>query len=263
MEWPIFAIVGAAAGLIVSRLKVRSRHGAAARSAQLEAIDALSHLPSALQRTALWSLADGGFESRVVHGVVARDGTDLSITAFDLETLRERRGEWAYLPVDRPFRIGATVTVVVCELDRVFPHVLCKRAGRGDELDDDDLLDRATSLTKLVRTGLGVARSYPAELPATLPIAALDVALPEHWRAYGRIADPILATSSFHDALERAGRRDLVIELLESLVVIYPAAREVDGPDALADLATTALVIVDALRVAATTPRGIEHASPT
>ena len=199
----------------------------------------------------------------MLHGVVARDGTELSITAFDLETLRERRGEWAYLPVDRPFRIGGSVSVVVCEIDRVFPHLLCKRAGHSDELGDDDLIDRATSLTKLVRDGLGVARSYPAELPDSLPRTALAIDLPEHWRAYGRIADPALATADFHRALESAGRRDLVIELLDSLVVIYPAARELAGPDAFADLASSALVIVDALRVAAVTPRGIEHASPS
>ena len=263
MHWPILALLGAASLFLGSRLAARKRHGAAARSAQLDPIDDLSHLPQALQRTALWTLADGGFESRVVHGVVVRDGTDLSITAFDLETLRSRRGEWAFLPVDRPFRIGGTVSVVICEIDRVFPHVLCKRAGRGDDLNGDDLLQHATSITRLVRDGLGVARSYPAELPDTLPHAALEIALPENWRAYGRVADPALSTVSFQSALEHAGRRDLVIELLDSIVVIYPAERELAGPDALADLASSALVIVDAIRVAAVTPRGVEHASPT
>src|SRR6202012_4338740 len=94
----------------------------------------LSHISPALQRTALWSLAEGGFERRVVHNVIARNGIDISVTAFDLETLRERRGEWAWLPVDPPFRIGGVVSVVICELDRSFPHPLLKRAGRGDQL---------------------------------------------------------------------------------------------------------------------------------
>src|SRR5204863_484516 len=81
-----------------------------------------------------WSLAEGGFEGRVVHGALSRGRHDLDVTAFDLETLRERRGEWAYLPVEPPFRIAGTVSIVVCEVDRAFPHVLFKRAGRGDDL---------------------------------------------------------------------------------------------------------------------------------
>jgi hypothetical protein len=60
--------------------------------------------------------------------------------------------------------------------------------------------------------------------------------------------------------LEQANRRDLVIELIEGLVIVYPAAREVVGPDAFADLTTTALQIVDGVLAASPhlTPRGID-----
>jgi len=169
------------------------------------------------------------------------------VTAFDLETLRERRGEWAYLPVDRPFRIGGVVSVVVCEVDRKFPHVLFKRAGRGDELIDDDRIERIGHIAKNARDRLGLARSYPSELPATLPERALDAALPAGWRVYGAAGDLVeqLLAGGFRATLERADRRDLVVELVDDVVVVYPAARDVAGADAFADLTTTALVIVD------------------
>lgn len=258
MDWQIFAILsGGTAALAGASILRRSRQTAAAGSSELESTGDLSHLPQALQRTALWTLCDGGFESRTVHGIVSRAGADVSVTAFDLETLRERRGEWAYLPVEPPFRIGGMVSVVVCEVDRVFPHVLLKRAGRGDKLEDDDLTERAISITKMARDGLGLARSYAAELPATLAATPLAVALPEHWRGYGT-SDPVLSTPAFQAALAQSGRRDFVIELLDSLVVAYPAAREVAGADPFADLISDTLVIVDAIRATAVSPRGVE-----
>lgn len=241
---------------------VRRRHqDAAADACGLVPVSGLGHLPPALQRSALWSLADGGFEGRVVHGALSRGKHDLDVTAFDLETLRERRGEWAYLPVEPPFRIGGTVSVVVCEIDRVFPHVLFKRAGRGDDLMSDEIIDRATSITKLARGGLGMPSAYPAELPKALPINALAQKLPEQWRVYGdAIVTGALVAAGFATTLEHAARRDLVIELLEGIVIVYPAARDVVGADAMADLTTTALTITDGVLACSPTlsPRGLE-----
>jgi hypothetical protein len=241
----------------------RAHQESAAKASGLEPADNLLHVPASLQRTALWSLADGGFERRVVRGTLSRAGGDVKITAFDLETLRERRGEWSFLPVEPPFRIGGVVSVVVCEVDRHFAHTLLKHRGRGDELHDDDLLARLGHVMKNVRDRLGVARSYASELPATLPAAAVTARLPPHWRAYTQATvqlDELLATG-LRAVLEHSARRDLVVELLDSLVVLYPAARDVVGPDAFADLTTTALQIVDGALAASPplTPRGIEH----
>ena len=257
-------------GLAVGVLALVGR-GAYRRSQQDRAADAsglapahdLSHLPVALQRTALWCLADGGFERRVVHGGVARAGADVDVTAFALETLRERRGEWAWLPVEPPFRIGGVVSVVACELDRAFPHILIKREGQGDRLLDDDRLDRLGHVAKTVRDGFGLARSYAAELPSTLPAAPVAVALPAGWRAYTATPDRIaeLVAGGLHAALAQANRRDLVIELLDELVVVYPASHAAVGPDAFADLTATALALVDGIRASATTPRGVEVTS--
>jgi hypothetical protein len=209
-----------------------------------------------------------------VHGVVVRDASpegayrtsgagsaDVDVTAFDLETLRERRGEWAYLPVEPPFRIGGTVSVVVCEIDRKFPHVLFKRTGTGDEMIDDDLIERVGHVAKNARDRLGLARSYPAEMPA-LPAARLDIELPVGWRVYSgtpAVVDDLVA-NGFRDTLIRADRRDLVVELIEDAIIVYPAARVVVGPDAFADLTSTALAIVDGVLAGSRSlsPRGVE-----
>jgi hypothetical protein len=258
VPWLLLGVLaGGSALLFGHHLQQRAQQRAAARASGLAPIADLSHLPASLQRTALWALADGGFERRVVHGVVTRGGADIAVTAFDLETLRERRGEWAFLPVEPPFRIAGVVSVVVCELDRSLPHVLLKRSGYGDALADDGLAPLTAAL--VMRDALGLAKSYPAELPATLAANAMDVGLPARWRAYANPASTAVALfdESFVAALARVERRDLVVELVDSLVVVYPAAREVAGADALADLTHDALAIVDGVRAGQLTPRGV------
>jgi hypothetical protein len=266
LEWYFLGAVAAGFAFLATRDSIRRRGQVAAADASgLAPAHDLRHLPGALQETALWTLADGGFERRVLHGVLSRGAEDVAVTAFDLETLRERRGEWAYLPVEPPFRIGGVVSIVACEVDRAFPHVLLKRAGRGDDNADDDLIERASSIAKVARDSLGVSRSYPAELPRTLAASPLDVPLPAQWRAYGdRGALAALAGAGLGAALERAGRRDLVIELIGSLVVVYPAARDVVGADAFADLTATALALVDGVLAASprVSPRGVESREP-
>jgi len=255
--------LAAGATLLVGRMMFRRSHQeSAARAAGLEATRDLSEIPIALQKSALWTLSDGGFETRVVAGKLSRERGDVAMWAFDLETLRERRGEWAWLPVEPPFRLAGVVSVVVCAIDRSFPHVLLKRAGRGDEMIDDSVAQRFGSITKIVRDALRLARSYPAELPAPLPSERADVELPEGWRAYTGTPDFLakLCAHGFATALEHASRRDLVVELIDGLVIIYPAAREMVGPDAFADLTTTAQIIVDGALSASQplTPRGVD-----
>jgi hypothetical protein len=144
----------------------------------------------------------------------------------------------------------------------VLPHILLKHQGVGDQMNDDEILQRVGSVSKLARDGLGLSRSYPAEMPATLPAKPVTASLPQGWRAYTQAAEHLenLATNGLAAALERTKRRDLVVELIDRIVVVYPAAREVVGPDQFADLTTTALVIVDGVLAASpsVTPRGID-----
>jgi hypothetical protein len=266
VEWYFLGGLAMAFAFLATRGTIRRRsQEAAADASGLVPVGDLTHLPETLQRTALWALAEGGFERRAVHGVLPRGAEDIDVTAFDLETLRERRGEWAYLPVEPSFRIGGMVSVVVCEVDRAFPHVLLKRDGRGDDNADDDAIERVGSLAKAARGGLGLPRSYAAELPPGLPAPSLDVALPAQWRAFGdRTALAELLGAGLGAVLERAGRRDLVIELLDSLIVVYPAARDVVGADAFADLTSTALALVDGVLASSprVSPRGLESHRP-
>jgi hypothetical protein len=98
-------------------------------------------------------------------------------------------------------------------------------------------------------------------MPRTLLPSALDTKLPENWRVYGNaVAVTELMAAGFGATLDHAGRRDLVIELLEGLIIVYPAARDVVGADAFADLTTTALAIVDGVLACspAMSPRGLE-----
>jgi len=262
VDWMFIGGIATGFAALAARHVYRRREQrSAADAAGLEPSEDLSHVSPALQRTALWLLAEGGFESRVVRGSFARDHGDVTVTAFDLETHRERRGEWAQLPVVPPFRIAGTVSAVVCETDLDLPHLLLKRAGRGDELREDTEVDRLASMPKRMRFALMLGSHHESELPSTLTPDPIGAALPEGWRAYGsaELLKSLLACG-FADVLERASRRDLVIELLANLVVVYPAAREVAGPDALADLTTTALIVVDGVLAALppTSPRGME-----
>ncbi|MBL9017999.1 MAG: hypothetical protein JNL83_27680 [Myxococcales bacterium] len=267
-SWLVIGLMGAGlAALVGQAMKRRKDEVAAARAAGLVPVMGLTHLPEALQKKARWTLSDGGFEQRVVHGVITRRAHDIDVTAFDMETLRQRRGEWAWLPLDRPFRIGPTLSIVVCETDLVFPHLLLKRVGLGDELEDDTALERTGHVAKVTRDALGIKRSYPAELPKTLPPEALATPLPEDWRAYGADAQVLeaLVAAGFGKTLAQAGRRDLVIELIDTLIVVYPAALLVAGSDAFADLTETALSITDGLLAASPplSPRGVEAGRPS
>jgi hypothetical protein len=255
--------MAAGAAYLAGRMLFGQRQtAAAADAAGLVPVRDLTHLPVSLQHTALWSLAEGGFERRIVHGVVSKGSEDIDVTAFDLETLRERRGEWAYLPVVPPFRIAGVVSVVVCEIDRAFPHYVLKRKGHGDDMQDDNVIERGGSIAKIARDSLGMARSHAAEMPDAIKEEPLEVGLAHNWRAYGN--DPLvlseLVAAGLNTTLTLADRRDLVIELLDSIVVVYPAARDVVGADAFADLTATALTIVEGVMAASprVTPRGVE-----
>jgi hypothetical protein len=141
------------------------------------------------------------------------------------------------------------------------PHCLLKRSGHGDAMADDDGFERIR-ITKLARDGLGLARSYAAELPAALADRPVVAGLADNWRAYAGDSALLeeLIKAGFNQTLARVDRRDLVIELIDDLAVVYPAASDVTDADAFADLTSTALLVVESVlacspRIA---PRGVE-----
>lgn len=258
MDWAFLALFFGGAAAYAWRQSHEERQATArARALGLAPARDLTHLPGGLPGSALWHLADGGFEGRVLRGKISTDADDVDLTAFDLETLRERRGEWAYLPVERPFRLRGVVTVVVSALPGPVPHILCKHDGRGDELTNDDWIERELSVAKSARQKLGLAAHHPAELPANLAENAR--ALSPGWRAYVRdeIAFAELVQPCLAPALARVQMRDLVIELLDHSLIAYPATRDALGVDGFAELCSAAARVTAAVRRAlATGPRG-------
>lgn len=260
MDWAFLALFfgGAAAYAWRQSHEERQARGRA-RALGLAPARDLTHLPSGLPATALWHLADGGFESRVLRGKVSTGTDDVDLTAFDLETLRERRGEWAYLPVERPFRLRGVVTVVVSALPGPVPHILCKHDGRGDELASDDWIERELSVAKSARQKLGLASHHPAELPAGLAEKPRTLSASPGWRVYARddIAFAELVQACLGPALARVQMRDLVVELVDHALVAYPATRDALGVDGFGELCSAAArLTAEVRRALAVTPRG-------
>jgi hypothetical protein len=207
------------AGLAAYAWSRRRQRDEAAEATGLLPAD-LTHLPASLRESALWALSDGGFESGVLANMLENK---IEVTAFELETLRERRGEWAYLGVDRPFSLDGHVRVVIFRVDRKFPHVLLKRTGDSDLMPERTAFERATNLATGARMLLGQKEGVEAELPRTLPPTQLATTLPVNWRAYG---DATLAGSLVEPVpttLNDEGNPDQVIELIDNLIISYHA----------------------------------------
>src|SRR2546423_11658502 len=66
VNWFFFGGLGGAIVLLVGRsLFRRKAQEQAADASGLATVHDLTHLPSVLQKTALWALAEGGFEGRI------------------------------------------------------------------------------------------------------------------------------------------------------------------------------------------------------
>ena len=146
-----------------------------------------------------------------MHGVLVRGTHDVDVTAFDMETLRERRGEWAWLPVEPPFRIGGLVSVVACETDCVFPHALFKhRAAATSSIDDDPSSARPRRQDRARRPRHATLVRRRAARPADR--AARDRAARGPWRGYSHAPDatsPRCARPASARCSRSAKRRDL------------------------------------------------------
>ena len=263
----LVGVGGGFAALVVGALMKKRARDQAMETTGLAPSD-LSHLPESLQRTALWRMAEGGFESGTLSGQVQRGAHDVEVTVFELETLRERRGEWAFLPVTPPFQLDGHVRVAIFRLPRRFPHTVLKRSGPADELPERTGFERASNLAAAVRLGFGVAEGVPAEMPPGLPTAPLDLRLPEGWRAYGTDAvfagelarEPLLGT------LADEGSVDEVIELVDDMIVIYQARsqrmRQLDDAGASPWPRIAQYLVDDGLQIVDAIARMTAHADP-
>ncbi len=217
VDWMFWSFIAAGAGVLA--LAARQRAAAtAARSTRLgmTARPDLTEVPSELQRTALWTLTEGGTERGVVGGVLSLAAHDVEITCFDLAEHRRLRLEWAWLDVATPFRLHTPLTIVACRIPRQLPHLLIKRAGPADTIAPRDVEQApraavgAPAMVDAIALGAAAhaARALTevkdmAEAPPTsLGRAALTLSLPRMARVGA--ARPVRGRSP---ARRRAGRR--------------------------------------------------------
>jgi len=273
VDWLFFAIMGGGVGVLAAAARQRAI-ATRRRTARLgmSARPDLVRVPSELQRTALWAITEGGTERSVVGGALSLATHDVDVTCFDLEDLRRKRFEWAWLDVAAPFRLHTPLSVVACTVPRALPHLLIKRAGPADRIEPreheqarrapgaaapGDLIDAVTTgLASRAALALADFRSSGEPPPPTLARDTLDAPLPDGWRAWAG-ADPTDETrrlvTAIGDGLEHDARdRELVVETLGPLVVVYVASGGPLGEGALEDLVDAAVGACE--RVLAATP---------
>jgi hypothetical protein len=275
MFWTIMA-AGSGALAVAARRRTAATLARSNRLGMTTRADLLE-VPSELQATALWTLTEGGTETSVVGGVLSLAAHDVDITCFDLAEQRRLRFEWAWLDVATPFRLHAPLTVIACRLPRRLPHLIVKRAGPADTIAPRDF--EAPSRARIGGVGdvldgiaLGAAARVARSLtefkdaaeapPRTIDRAALAVALPGGWRAWGPPGatdeDRRLAAALVGDA-ELAPERELVIETLGPLIAVYVAS---GGPligGALDDVLDAAIAVCERALAATAVhgPRGV------
>ncbi len=225
------------------RFRARDRRELARRRGLHYALRGLEELPAALQDTVLFTLADGGHERDVVSGDLELAEQQVPFAGFELTFQRDVRGEWAYLATEPPFRLHSPLTVLTYQLPAEFAHLLLKRRGQSERLaESPDEIYR--SVASVAREASGIDRAVTVEPPPALGRA--PVARPASrdyliWAESREQAELLLPPSTIeHLESEAAGDRELVIELLGPLLVVYCAsagALSVDDTATLADFA--------------------------
>jgi hypothetical protein len=204
----------------VRRKALAARGGLAYRSRGLES------LPAELQQSVLFRIAGGGHERDVITARPVLAEESVPFTAFDFELHRDVRGEWAYLDVDRPFRLHGPTSVLAYELPVRCAHVVIKRAGPADTIEDQPL-ERYRSIAHTVRDASALEHASPIEAGELAPESE-GFGPADRWRVW--IADPEQARSILPPRLRgylispASGDRELVIELIGRLALLYPAS---------------------------------------
>ncbi len=159
------------------------------------------------------------------------------MTVFDLALHRDVRGEWGYLNTKPRFRIFSPVTVIALELPREYPHVLIKRRGRAEHIAEEGL-ERYKSLVDIARDISAIERAVAVQPPPGLPAEPLLIAnLSDYlvWSADAEAATAVLGVEVTEILKSPAATsRELVIELLDSLMLVY-CASDGDLPGTAAD----------------------------
>ncbi len=210
------------------RYRVGKRRRLAEKKGLQYSLRGLRQAPPELQQTVLFLVSDGGHERDVLVGGLLLAEEHVTFIGFDMTFQRDVRGEWAFLATDPPFRLFSPATVLLHQLPRKFAHMVVKRCGRADAIGDEisELYKSFASIARemsiidrviAVPPPPGIGRT-PIEIPALAAEYRVWAADPEQARA-------ILTeeTSGYLQSLA-AGGRELVIELLGSIVLVYCAS---------------------------------------
>jgi len=229
-ELYVIAAVAIGGGLLLARFWMQSsRREQLANDRGLDYVQrGLAHLPSEFLRTVLFSVGDGGHESHVAAGTVTIGDQSIPHSVFELQLQRDVRGEWAYLATSPAFRIHSPTTVLAYTLDRDFRHTVIKRRGPSLIVAENDV-EAFTSLAGLLRDISGIERAMQVEPPNGIDQTAIPFeSLGEEyfvWSAHAESARTALGENVQELLMSaKAGGRDLTIELLGPLVIIYCAS---------------------------------------
>jgi len=229
-ELQLLLIIAAGFGALFVRHRVRvaRRMRLAERRKLTYAPHGLQEVAGELQQTVLFAVADGGHERDVLTGDLIVAEESVRFFNFELVFQREVRGEWAFLTTDPPFRLFSPATVLIYQVPRKFAHLVVKRCGRADAIDEE--------VSELYKSFAGMAREMsiidrvvavppPSGLGRT-PIELPDLAAEYRvWAASPEQARVILTreTARYLQSLA-AGGRELVIELIGALLIVYCAS---------------------------------------
>lgn len=225
----LIAIIGTGAGLAVFRTRrSRSMRRLAGRAGLSFALRGLESVPLAFQSTVLFLASDGGHERDVAYGTRQIGDHKVRFWAFAFAFQRDVRGEWCYVETEPPFALRGPTTVLCYEQPVEFQHIVIKRRGRSDTIGAGDL-DFAKNVASLAREALGDHRGVGVEVPPALAKTALEVSeLSAEYLVFGPddvYTNRVLPSEARQLLLSpAAGSRELVVELVGRLVVLYPAS---------------------------------------
>lgn len=208
------------------RYRAVRRKALAARGGLSYRTRGLEDLPAELQQSVLFRIAGGGHERDVIGARPVLAEESVPFTAFDFDLHRDVRGEWAYLDVDRPFRIHGPTSVLAYELPVRCAHVVIKRAGPADVIEDQPA-ERYRSIAHSARDLSALDHAAAVEA-GDLAEDSEGFGPGDRWRVW--VADPEQARSVLTPRLRgylispASGERELVIELVGRLALLYPAS---------------------------------------
>lgn len=224
----LLIVAGFGALYVRHRYRVGKRRRLAEKKGLRYSLRGLREAPSELQQSVLFLVSDGGHERDVLTGDLLLAEEHVGFIGFDMAFQRDVRGEWAFLATDPPFRLFSPATVLLYQLPREFAHLVVKRCGRADAIGDE-ISELYKSFASVAREMSIIDRVIAVPPPPSIGRTPMELpALAAEYRVWGADAAEARAilteeTARYLQSLA-AGGRELVIELLGSIMLVYCAS---------------------------------------